>query len=195
MHHHCFHSACQAWCLMTKEVKACPLFPRGNHISLHRLLRSSLPRYYCCSTICDRSDRRNKLCHYYIQGVLVNKSFNFQHCSLYTLQSAHPYKYAGENIDLQGLNVLKVCPYSTICFMSRLVIKIKIKPFIGLHHLCNTTSPTSILSWISFYGHCSYVLGLRCMRCALNIMLECDLFVMWKTFRPLLCFMALVYNF
>lgn len=33
------------------------------------------------------------------------------------------------------------------------------------------------------------------MRCALNIMLESDLFVVWKTFTPLLCFMALVYIF
>lgn len=89
MHHHCLHSACQAWCLMTKEVKACPLFPRGNHISLHRLSKSSLPRYYSSSTICDRSDQRDKICHYYIKGflltsLLISNITLFIHCSQLT---------------------------------------------------------------------------------------------------------------
>lgn len=42
-------------------------------------------------------------------------------CILFSaLQMAHPYKYAGENVELQGLNVFKVCFFW--CFLLYLAI-------------------------------------------------------------------------
>lgn len=87
VHHHYFHSACRAWCLMTKQLPACPLFLTENHIFLHQLSRFSLPRYVThLQPFCGRSiimfdpsitGRVNKL-------LLVSKNSLLIQCSLLT---------------------------------------------------------------------------------------------------------------
>lgn len=45
---------------------------------------------------------------------------------LLAVQIAHPYKYAGENVDLQGLNVFKVLK------MLILMVQLSLDPFLLL---------------------------------------------------------------
>ena len=120
--HHCLHSVYLVWRLKIEEAIVCLLFQREMWIFLHQLWRFSLQRLYCSSLDC------------YVEivfdfNLLVKKGGNLWlwHKSFSTLvvegelkltskllhvflivQMVHPYKYAGENVEFQGLNVFKV---------------------------------------------------------------------------------------
>lgn len=120
--HHCLHSVYLVWRLKIEEAIVCLLFQREMWIFLHQLWRFSLQRYMLffswllcrnCVWLESIGKKRREIYDSHksffilvVEGELKLTS-KLNHVFL-IVQMAHPYKYAGENVEFQGLNVFKV---------------------------------------------------------------------------------------